>query len=57
MTLFYKDFNLGTSLVYNRHNPYYLYFVPADVSNGTAPSYRQVALFPIIPSVSKAFKF
>ncbi|MGI4741408.1 MAG: TonB-dependent receptor [Janthinobacterium lividum] len=46
--------------VYNRHNPYYLYFVPADAFNGVvraAPSYRQVALFPIVPSVSKAFKF
>ncbi|MFD1870868.1 TonB-dependent receptor [Hymenobacter bucti] len=46
--------------VYNRRNPYYLYFAPADVFNGvvrTPAQYRQVSLFPIIPSVSKAFKF
>jgi hypothetical protein len=46
--------------VYNRHNPYYMYFAPADAFNGvvsTPAQYRQVSLFPIIPSVSKAFKF
>ena len=47
--------------VYSRNNPYYLYFQAAYFeSNGTMsrpPSYRQVSLFPIIPSVSKAFKF
>jgi hypothetical protein len=46
--------------IYNRRNPYYMYFVPADVENGVVREpayYRQVSLFPIIPSVSKAFKF
>ncbi|OGX88956.1 TonB-dependent receptor [Hymenobacter coccineus] len=47
--------------VYSRNNPYYLYFQAAYFNNdGTVarpPSYRQVSLFPIIPSVSKAFKF
>ncbi len=47
--------------VYSRNNPYYLYFKPASVDgNGVvreAASYRQVSLFPVIPSVSKAFKF
>ena len=47
--------------VYSRQNPYYLNFKAAYVTqNGTVvepASYRQVSLFPIIPSVSKAFKF
>jgi hypothetical protein len=47
--------------VYSRRNPYYLYFQPGYVDGqGTVrqqPSYRQLSLFPIIPSFSKAFKF
>lgn len=46
---------------YSRNNPYYMYFQAASVNyDGTVrtpASYRQVSLFPIIPSVSKAFKF
>ncbi|MGY2134373.1 hypothetical protein ACW9KT_19230 [Hymenobacter sp. HD11105] len=47
--------------VYSRRNPYYLYFQPGYVDGqGTVrqqASYRQLSLFPIIPSFSKAFKF
>ena len=46
--------------VYSRRNPYYLYFRPGYSFNGVEqekPSYRQVSLFPIIPSFSKAFRF
>ncbi|MDF7809992.1 TonB-dependent receptor [Hymenobacter sp. YC55] len=46
--------------VYSRRNPYYLYFDPGSVDdrgNTTKGVYRQVSLFPIIPSFSKAFKF
>ncbi len=47
--------------VYSRNNPYYLYLQAASFEyDGTLrepASYRQVSLFPIIPSVSKAFKF
>ena len=43
--------------VYSRNNPYYMYFQAASASTGQPASYRQVSLFPIIPSVSKAFKF
>ena len=46
--------------VYSRRNPYYLYFQRGYSYNGVEeqkPSYRQVSLFPIIPSFSKAFKF
>ena len=49
--------------VYSRRNPYYLYFDPGysysynGVTEEQKPVYRQVSLFPIIPSFSKAFKF
>ncbi|MCI1189479.1 TonB-dependent receptor [Hymenobacter sp. DH14] len=40
---------------YNRHNPYFIYLGRA--AGATAPSYRQVSLFPILPSFSKTFRF
>ena len=40
---------------YNRHNPYFIYLGQAEGS--TTPSYRQVSLFPILPSFSKTFRF
>ncbi|MBJ6144012.1 TonB-dependent receptor [Siccationidurans sp. BT559] len=47
--------------VYSRQNPYYIYYEASLINyNGVVSkpaSYRQVSLFPIIPSVSKAFKF
>ncbi|MBD2715857.1 TonB-dependent receptor [Microvirga sp. STR05] len=46
--------------VYSRRNPYYLYFQRGYSYNGVEeekPSYKQISLFPIIPSFSKAFKF
>jgi hypothetical protein len=47
--------------VYSRQNPYYIYYEASLINyDGTVnkpASYRQVSLFPIIPSVSKAFKF
>jgi hypothetical protein len=47
--------------VYSRQNPYYIYYEASLINyNGTVnkpASYRQVSLFPIIPSVSKTFKF
>ena len=41
--------------LYNRHNPYYIYLGRAAGSNQL--SYRQVSLFPILPSFSKTFRF
>ncbi len=45
---------------YSRRNPYFIYF-DAGYDNGNGggekPSYKQVSLFPIIPSFSKSFKF
>lgn len=47
--------------VYSRRNPYYLYYQRGytDFQGNVEqkPTYRQVSLFPIIPSFSKAFKF
>ncbi|MDJ0364460.1 TonB-dependent receptor [Hymenobacter sp. H14-R3] len=47
--------------VYSRNNPYYIYYEAGSISpNGVVNKqarYKQVSLFPIIPSVSKAFKF
>ncbi|MFD2785125.1 TonB-dependent receptor [Hymenobacter rubripertinctus] len=47
--------------VYSRRNPYYLYYqrgyTDFEGNVREKPTYRQVSLFPIIPSFSKAFKF
>ncbi|WP_019948346.1 TonB-dependent receptor [Hymenobacter aerophilus] len=47
--------------VYSRRNPYYLYYqrgyTDSDGVVREKPTYRQISLFPIIPSFSKAFKF
>ena len=41
--------------VYNRQNPFFIY---RDFNSGTnMPSFKQVSLFPIIPSVTYQFKF
>ena len=40
---------------YNRRNPYFIYLGRAADSNDL--SYRQVSLFPILPSFSKTFRF
>ncbi|MBH8557439.1 TonB-dependent receptor [Hymenobacter negativus] len=40
---------------YNRHNPYFIYLGRGQGSDQL--SYRQVSLFPILPSFSKTFRF
>ncbi|HEX8327265.1 MAG TPA: TonB-dependent receptor [Hymenobacter sp.] len=40
---------------YSRRNPYFIYLGRAD--NSERMSYRQVSLFPILPSFSKTFRF
>jgi TonB dependent receptor/TonB-dependent Receptor Plug Domain/CarboxypepD_reg-like domain len=45
---------------YSRRNPYFLYFRDAfvDVRGNQQPAgYRQISLFPVLPSFSKSFKF
>ena len=41
--------------VYNRHNPYFIYL--GRGADSQSMSYRQVSLFPILPSFSKTFRF
>ena len=41
--------------VYNRQNPYFIYFDGNDDNFGLTA--KQVSLFPIIPSISWNFKF
>jgi hypothetical protein len=46
---------------YSRKNPYYIYFQQGyEDQNGNVlekPAYKQISLFPIIPSFSKSFRF
>ncbi len=47
--------SLSVYNAYNRHNPYFIYLSSNNDDNTL--SYKQVSLFPIIPSFSKTFKF
>lgn len=42
--------------VYNRHNPFYVYLGTTDTTP-YRPVFKQVSLFPILPSVTYQFKF
>ena len=59
-TNYETSWNFSVFNVYNRHNPYYIYF---DAEGGSALSGTlqvkayQVSLFPILPSVTWNFKF
>jgi len=46
---------IGVYNVYNRQNPFFIYRDHDNITN--KPVFRQVSLFPIIPSVSYQFKF
>jgi outer membrane receptor for ferrienterochelin and colicin len=46
---------IGIYNVYNRQNPFFIY--RTENSSGTQPVFNQVALFPIVPSISYQFKF
>ena len=59
-----KKYNSSWSLsiynIYNRQNPYFIYFEPEGLLGGEEEvqiTAQQVSLFPIIPSVSWNFKF
>jgi len=56
---FESSWNFSVFNVYNRHNPYFIYFDnEGEVSKGTLKIRAwQVSLFPIIPSVTWNFKF
>ena len=49
-----RTWSLGFYNVYNRQNPFFLYF--SDDSNGDKKLF-QISLFPILPAVSYNFKF
>lgn len=50
-----SSWNFSVYNVYNRANPYFIYFLP-DIPTATVKAYM-VYLFPILPSVSWNFKF
>ncbi|MFY0673319.1 MAG: TonB-dependent receptor [Bacteroidia bacterium] len=54
-----RTWSLGLYNAYSRQNPFYIYWGYEDglLSNDSRRVLKQVALFPIIPSVSYAFKF
>lgn len=56
---FESNWNFSVFNVYNRHNPYFIYFDNAgDADKGTLEiKAKQVSLFPILPSVTYNFKF
>lgn len=54
-----SSWNFSVYNVYNRHNPYFIYFNnEGDVQSGNLViTAKQVSLFPILPSVTWNFKF
>lgn len=52
---FQSSWNFSVYNIYNRANPYFIYFDP-DIYTGTIKA-RMVYLFPILPSVTWNFKF
>jgi hypothetical protein len=56
---FQSSWNFSVFNVYNRHNPYFIYFDnEGDITQGNLKiTAKQVSLFPIIPSVTWNFKF
>lgn len=50
---------VGAYNIYNRRNPYHIYFIfNEDTPQGDVPySAKQLSLFPIIPSLTYSFKF
>jgi len=49
-----QTWSFGAYNIYNRQNPFYLYF---GYDNNNTRQLRQVSLFPIIPSISYSFSF
>ncbi|WP_205504148.1 TonB-dependent receptor [Rufibacter psychrotolerans] len=48
--------NLSFYNAYNRKNPYFIY-VQAGKKEGDPSKFKQISLFPVLPSISKTFKF
>ncbi len=58
-TKFYSDITVSIYNVYNRMNPYFIYYdVDGDVSSGNLEvQAKQSSLFPVLPSLTWNFKF
>jgi hypothetical protein len=59
---FTRKWSVGAYNAYSRANPFYIIRDEIDITKpdgtqGTQPVFRQVSLFPIIPSVTYGFKF
>ena len=54
---FESSWNFSVYNVYNRFNPYIIYFDKAYSEGTIQISAKQISLFPIIPSVTYNFKF
>lgn len=56
---YYSDLTFSIYNLYNRRNPYFIYFdAEGDIANGSLSlTAKQVSLFPILPSITWNFKF
>ncbi len=54
---FVSSWNFSVYNLYNRMNPYFIYFGAEQVNGGFQITARQVSLFPILPSVTWNFEF
>ncbi len=54
-----SSFNFSVYNLYNRHNPYFIYFdFEGDITEGVFSTFaKQVTIFPILPSIAWNFKF
>jgi hypothetical protein len=54
---FISSWNFSVYNLYNRMNPYFIYFGAEQVNGGFQITARQVSLFPILPSITWNFEF
>ena len=56
---FESSLNFSVYNLYNRHNPYFIYFdSEGDITEGVfSTSAKQVTIFPVLPSIAWNFKF
>lgn len=52
-----RKWNVGAYNAYNRANPFAMYLSSKNVNGTYVPTYKQIAIFPIIPFISYGFKF
>lgn len=52
-----SDLTFAIYNVYNRLNPYFIYFEPIELKNNVKFVAKQASLFPIIPTLTYNFKF